>query len=163
MFIIGHHTNKKAPRRRGKGRVGVAGVSCGGITPAWAGKSVRRRPRSYQRRNHPRMGGEKSSQPLCLLWMRGSPPRGRGKERSFSCPTAFTGITPAWAGKRFGGLRRACVPGDHPRVGGEKCGFCHYGAARSRITPAWAGKRNRFCMGFTSYEDHPRVGGEKHP
>ena len=47
------------PHGRGKAGCRLTAVCCGGITPAWAGKSC---PESSQRRqiqDHPRMGGEK--------------------------------------------------------------------------------------------------------
>ena len=90
-----------------------------------------------------------------------SPPRMRGKakNRCRSCP--LTRITPACAGKRLVRLTKKPLPGDHPRVCGEK--FCNSssvwsltgspprmrgkggGLPRPRfgggITPAYAGKR----------------------
>ena len=111
----------------------------------------------------------------------GSPPRGRGKGVSNVLVPEKFGITPAWAGKSASPGFSGFLPGDHPRVGGEKfVDESHFyknlgspprgrgkvaGAAcrdlLGGITPAWAGKRrctaacNRLCW------DHPRVGGEK--
>ena len=52
--------------------------------------------------------------------MEGSPPRGRGKVELSVCQCFGAGITPAWAGKRQGGLPAVRKNRDHPRVGGEK-------------------------------------------
>ena len=169
------------PRGRGKE---VADEGIGGIiriTPAWTGKS---RPAAFRRWpewDHPRMGGEKQTQPTETGRPLGSPPHGRGKAPA-RCPLmCCTRITPAWAGKS--GCRRFSESWkrDHPRVGGEKIlepsmGVGNFGSpphgrgkvVRSGvhrccrgITPAWAGKRcssGRCCM---RQRDHPRVGGEK--
>ena len=73
------------------------------------------------------------------------------------------------------------IPGDHPRVGGEKIvlrikveviegspprgrgkvDFLAEDPARAGITPAWAGKSARCASGGDLLKDHPRVGGEK--
>ena len=108
------------PRGRGKATFYPL-VSLGlGITPAWAGKSVRSehgRPRLW---DHPRVGGEKRRLSECAQWAEGSPPRGRGKENQLNPQNHPKRITPAWAGKSDE-LRSVFVHvGDHPRVGGEK-------------------------------------------
>ena len=51
------------PHGRGKVVVVAAFGCCRRITPAWAGKSSRRRCVCRCRRDHPRMGGEKPSAP----------------------------------------------------------------------------------------------------
>ena len=66
------------------------------------------------------MGGEKSGIPAAITLAQGSPPRGRGKGRLSILSSIATGITPAWAGKRYGCDRGAQSQKDHPRVGGEK-------------------------------------------
>ena len=71
-----------------------------GITPAWAGKSFSMTARGRVRKDHPRVGGEKS---VCGHRGRtplGSPPRGRGKDLFPFFRLFVTRITPAWAGKR---------------------------------------------------------------
>ena len=85
---------------RGKVTVNPDGSVTHGITPAYAGKSVY----TY----------------LILESCTGSPPPMRGK--AFFRKTFFTGrrITPAYAGKRGGRLRRHCESEDHPRLCGEK-------------------------------------------
>ena len=92
------------------------------------------------------------------------------------------GITPACAGKSRGTPFRRTSGRDHPRVCGEKSGFCqrsilHLGSpprmrgkeqrmreARNSagITPAYAGKSGEYMAGEDQYGDHPRVCGEKY-
>ena len=75
-----NHTQGSPPRGRGKGGNLPGRVRPQGITPAWAGKSLRAgstaRPKG------------------------GSPPRGRGKGLRWSGYAQNHGITPALAGKR---------------------------------------------------------------
>ena len=89
-----------------------------------------------------------------------SPPRMRGKDGVSGACHSPPGITPACAGKSNIATTQPCLPGDHPRVCGEKCldGIAHGMIAgspprvrgkdvdplglvrRLRITPAYAGK-----------------------
>ena len=91
------------------------------------------------------------------------------------------GITPAWAGKSASPGFSGFLPGDHPRVGGEKISmsstvFFWQGSpphgrgkdaefvvtvAGGGITPAWAGKSRTSTGSCHFWEDHPRMGGEK--
>ena len=90
------------PRRRGKE---VADEGIGGIiriTPAWAGKRSTGPPLTQTTVDHPRVGGEKELPDYRTVKAWGSPPHGRGKANRHSVPSGFTGITPAWAGKRSG-------------------------------------------------------------
>ena len=128
------------------------------------------------------MGGEKSPGRALRCCIRGSPPRGRGKEtRPLLCRFS-SGITPAWAGKsrpvspphrphrdhpRMGGEKRQALSAAHgsagspPRGRGKIHGVaCHIDAVA--ITPAWAGKRPSHCSERRRSQDHPRVGGEKY-
>ena len=169
------------PHRRGKGHGCHQTAVVVGITPAWAGKSCWSSSSGSKVRDHPRVGGEKEleGKPPLRLW--GSPPRGRGKGGKSFTGNMFTGITPAWAGKRQVIFRTNAVPGDHPRVGGEKIpveqnevgigGSPPRGRGKAflfgdfdiqrRITPAWAGKSEGTDCARAENGDHPRVGGEK--
>ncbi len=49
------------PHGRGKGLLGGGLTGLGGITPVWAGKSVRLKSIRWQAWDHPRVGGEKIS------------------------------------------------------------------------------------------------------
>ena len=46
------------------------------------------------------MGGEKCWPLVGMIWLIGSPPRGRGKEDRNNGTAWLYRITPAWAGKR---------------------------------------------------------------
>ena len=70
------------------------------ITPAYAGKSLRKQGKQRYFEDHPRLCGEKVQ--ICIFQ------QFRG------------GITPAYAGKRQGKIRRCAVREDHPRLCGEK-------------------------------------------
>ena len=127
------------------------------------------------------MGGEKKDNPDEWSEVQGSPPRGRGKVAYKWLLVTFTGITPAWAGKRQKLAVCRVSHGDHPRVGGEKgkagallfrqIGSPPRGRGKetrpllcrfsSGITPAWAGKSRPVSPPHRPHRDHPRMGGEK--
>ena len=90
------------------------------ITPAWAGKSFSITARGRVRRDHPRVGGEKPQALPIRQALKGSPPRGRGKDVKGNRWDKLPGITPAWAGKSVLTILLAYSGKDHPRVGGEK-------------------------------------------
>ena len=108
------------PRGRGKVAYTARYTTKKRITPAWAGKRKNSEFTGHQRKDHPRVGGEKRFLISFAVRNTGSPPRGRGKVRCAIILPPYRGITPAWAGKRFPGSAPAALPGDHPRVGGEK-------------------------------------------
>ena len=113
-------------------------------------------------------------------WLRGSPPRMRGKLRNRETCAEQHGITPADAGKTSGACRGCGASGDHPRGCGENRHSCgrfrkapgspprmrgkplqHLGYSRQdRITPADAGKTNFSSTGINTEWDHPRGCGE---
>ena len=112
--------------------------------------------------------------------MRGSPPRGRGRQPPSLPLRALRGLTPAWAG-----TARATVPSTsrvraHPRVGGDG-GIVHElqfrapgspprgrgrrvqidgRPGRMGLTPAWAGTALLGCVRTGDIRAHPRVGGD---
>ncbi len=90
------------PRGRGKGSLCFCILVCFGITPAWAGKSCIPSAVAYFSGDHPRVGGEKPDLLAAISSVLGSPPRGRGKVPETYRYVAGYGITPAWAGKRYG-------------------------------------------------------------
>ena len=71
-----------------------------GITPACAGKSRPGRGAGTPYRDHPRVCGEKKVSRDGVAYKWGSPPRMRGKEHLVEGQAIFSGITPAYAGKR---------------------------------------------------------------
>ncbi len=84
-----------SPHGRGKDDTAVQLGARAGITPAWAGKSVSRRPRWTHTGDHPRVGGEKCVPVSWATGPAGSPPRRRGKVPQRRAPCCAAGITPA--------------------------------------------------------------------
>ena len=162
LFHASSLTNSRGspPRRRGKVLRSSWTICRTGITPAWAGKSMRPRSLGCGQRDHPRVGGEKKPGGTAVQAAPGSPPHGRGKEGAQLAGLLLPGITPAWTGKSAGLALLLPRAGDHPRMGGEKrvrpevlpsgqgspprgrgkVSGKPTGANYARITPAWAGK-----------------------
>ena len=90
------------------------------ITPAYAGKSLRRAKHHFAQKDHPRVCGEKKFGMNGFETKTGSPPRMRGKATVFRPQDIYTRITPAYAGKSIALNGRVIVRKDHPRVCGEK-------------------------------------------
>ena len=88
------------PRWRGKAVKFRCTCGLQRITPAWAGKSKLALCTPSCPTDHPRVGGEKQTGTVYAVLPYGSPPRGRGKDRTNGKCTCNNGITPAWAGKR---------------------------------------------------------------
>ena len=127
------------------------------------------------------MGGEKTESSSASMNPRGSPPRGRGKERRVVDHHPLPGITPAQAGKSRAWSWQCSRCRAHPRMGGEKpnsrrMSSCRVGSPPHRrgkggsrrivcaqigITPAQAGKSANLVVHGVLVQDHPRVGGEK--
>ena len=169
------------PRMRGKVTLLYALADREGITPAYAGKSLRRIRLDRVPRDHPRVCGEKPGSKQPENPHQGSPPRMRGKGARCHAVYAEIGITPAYAGKRREIFLLYHVGEDHPRVCGEKsfktstsCGYkgspprmrgkggaFYVCCSFSGITPAYAGKSQTTRRVFPVLRDHPRVCGEK--
>ena len=170
------------PLTRGKGEFPPTMISEFGITPAYAGKSVRGGLFCYPRWDHPRLRGEKKKRIIPQLLTPGSPPLTRGKEITAQAVTRGDGITPAYAGKSSLHKRREHAAGDHPRLRGEKPesamprrkargsppltrgkdGDVVCLDRRHGITPAYAGKSQQVRKYRRNDRDHPRLRGEKH-
>ena len=84
---------------RGKVSFVSAVVICGGITPAYAGKSDNEGGRCQLRRDHPRLCGEKPIRHGRKATATKSPPPMRGKAVPRKTQLLQNGITPAYAGK----------------------------------------------------------------
>ena len=127
------------------------------------------------------MCGEKQWHSTTKAFVRGLPPRVRGKETKRGLDNKDRGITPACAGKSLCQHRTHACHGDYPRVCGEKQ-LCHYmlcqplglpprvrgkvtgffGLFRlNGITPACAGKSFALFSMVYLRLDYPRVCGEK--
>ena len=166
---------------RGKGIPTTRQSRRSGITPAYAGKSIRLNFYARYCQDHPRVCGEKTFTVRNVEGVEGSPPRMRGKGSATIISQRLGGITPAYAGKSKTGRLHCAVRPDHPRVCGEKhpSQFLRSvlpgspprmrgkvislfsGLYSLRITPAYAGKRYANGGASTPGGDHPRVCGEK--
>ena len=89
------------PRMRGKAWADYRMKPNRGITPAYAGKSSFFCLLHRVVRDHPRVCGEKGQRPDSREQNQGSPPRMRGKGCGGHSFLPFSGITPAYAGKRL--------------------------------------------------------------
>jgi hypothetical protein len=128
------------PRMRGKAPL-RAWIGCApGITPAYAGKRHERSSSRTNRRDYPRVCGEKADNDYDEKPIEGSPPRMRGKGPLPRDALPALGITPAYAGKSlWSGSVRVWV-WDHPRVCGEKVAVCHDHASGVGSPPRMRGK-----------------------
>ena len=90
---------RSPPRVRGKDAESLLPGWGGGITPAYAGKSARILKRRTEKRDHPRVCGEKLKFGTNVTKNPGSPPRVRGKGIVHVFVPEKLGITPAYAGK----------------------------------------------------------------
>ena len=87
------------PRMRGKELQSEENMTCGRITPAYAGKRLRPEKDGSPSWDHPRVCGEKLLVLVRLTYRMGSPPRMRGKAHFNFVGVLLPGITPAYAGK----------------------------------------------------------------
>ncbi len=169
------------PRARGEGTPRHFQTPAAGITPACAGRRLRRIKLHRFHEDHPRVRGEKAASDGKSCISEGSPPRARGEGFAYIEKTSATGITPACAGRSLKQFVALFQHGDHPRVRGEKRLrlFFHAleigspprargeaGADRAeshpeRITPACAERRVIVSSYMPPAWDHPRVRGEK--
>ena len=150
------------------------------ITPAGAGKTLRRTHLFNVQWDHPRRCGENRDELYVGCPQGGSPPQVRGK--LFLCwrTSRTCGITPAGAGKTPHPIRSLRSLQDHPRrcgenpmrataaandagsppqVRGKLLNKRHCGC-KIRITPAGAGKTSQINRTVMLSWDHPRRCGE---
>ena len=107
------------PRVRGKLCTLLRVELLNGITPACAGKTYELKEPLIISWDHPRVCGENMFERVLTVYMRGSPPRVRGKPCPAPPPVASPGITPACAGKTILQFFLTMKERDHPRVCGE--------------------------------------------
>ena len=151
------------------------------ITPACAGKSLLKGVNEHEKKDHPRMCGEKQCDQRDHARNGGSPPHVRGKDPGQLDHLASRGITPACAGKSIRCTSTTRLIRDHPRMCGEKAGIRAGGVCRigspphvrgkapapagfqppAGITPACAGKSRFLGVLCLMFQDHPRMCGEK--
>ena len=108
------------PRVRGEVPLRFADRGFLGITPACAGRSPKRVLICREKRDHPRVCGEKRRSKRRPRQFPGSPPRVRGEGVSAHHVVRDQRITPACAGRRRSFADMATRMEDHPRVCGEK-------------------------------------------
>ena len=151
----------QAPRMRGKELNTVLFIVSDGITPAYAGKSQRRRFPRLTQRDHPRVCGEKPIAKQVKSGVVGSPPRMRGKAHTALPSSLHRKDHPRVCGEKAAqGEYAVRQTGSPPRMRGKVCllkvFFSLFG-----ITPAYAGKRKLLDEIWRTKRDHPRVCGEK--
>ena len=179
-FVVFNAHCGSPPQVRGKLLSRTSRQRRGGITPAGAGKTLRRCRQSRQHRDHPRRCGENPRHHQTRGQSIGSPPQVRGKLSLIENLPTIIRITPAGAGKTA--LRVVCGNPcwDHPRRCGENAdGLSHIESltgsppqvrgkprfveaefCKQGITPAGAGKTCRDYTLCCRHRDHPRRCGE---
>ena len=128
------------PPMRGKVFPSFSSYQTVGITPAYAGKSLKVLRIRRQTRDHPRLCGEKYVLIGCSGCVLGSPPPMRGKVRVISCKCCGNRITPAYAGKRSKESLSCSGSRDHPRLCGEKILFMMFSSMFLGSPPPMRGK-----------------------
>ena len=94
--------------------------------------------------------------------MRGSPPHVRGKVIIPNETMFRTGITPACAGKRKGGVLKKGQVGDHPRMCGEKTSILRLHHVFQGSPPHVRGKVDEVLPGDTFDRITPACAGKSH-
>ena len=132
-----------------------------GITPAYAGKSLRGFAKVMALSDHPRICGEKRSGRRYHKLSLGSPPHMRGKVTKKLYGNDQKRDHPRICGEKFHfAVRIACALGSPPHMRG-KAYSCADFAAHIGITPAYAGKSITKKSKKYKKRDHPRICGEK--
>ena len=108
-----------SPRMRGTPEKDMEPYQTGGIIPAYAGNTFRRRRVRVQGGDHPRVCGEHKRLPRTHTTRPGSSPRMRGTLQRSLDMWYFIGIIPAYAGNTQSNTMRGASVWDHPRVCGE--------------------------------------------
>ena len=132
-----------------------------GITPAYAGKSLRTGFHFFFCWDHPRLCGEKSGDASSQRLPSGSPPPMRGKDAFAFLYHACKRITPAYAGKSFFLRGVRLIRQDHPRLCGEKHAFFVIMYSEVGSPPPMRGKVKQIAVQYAQDGDHPRLCGEK--
>ena len=117
------------PRMREKQRRYCKRWCWGGITPAYAGKTVFFEEQVRFDEDHPRVCGKNYMQGELDFSSAGSPPRMREKRPLMALGRELNRITPAYAGKTKSSLLNLVVVQDHPRV----CGKNHFKSLISNL------------------------------
>ena len=146
---------------RGKDAARKQAVQACGITPAYAGKSIRNQHSPDVPEDHPRLCGEKLRCGFRQLHATGSPPPMRGKVFPQNRINIIVEDHPRLCGEKFvQHLQCYLYTGSPPPMRG-KVPSSYVLGKYGRITPAYAGKSKRFCVMLRTVQDHPRLCGEK--
>ena len=113
-----------------------------GITPACAGKTLRRTAGPDQRRDHPRMCGKDPTPCRKMHGTLGSPPHVRERHEGTAERLCEFRITPACAGKTNGGFVSVDQDKDHPRMCGKDVTNYHWFKKSSGSPPHVRERRN---------------------
>ena len=111
-----------------------------GSPPRVRGKVKVQSTLRLERRDHPRVCGEKRKTGAVPAPLPGSPPRMRGKGEEGLRRCLSERITPAYAGKRVRHRRISKPTRDHPRVCGEKGSSTFWSRNHSGSPPRMRGK-----------------------
>src|SRR5690606_14699058 len=168
------------PRRRGGHPHHGPGAGPRRNTPASAGRTPTRPPRTARSPEHPRVGGEDYAPCRTTCSLIGTPPRRRGGRAAPVHDVPGDRNTPASAGRTTAAPSASSRASEHPRVGGEDsvvrsssvrgCGTPprRRGGRHERLprdrgprnTPASAGRTTTGRPARPRSSEHPRVGGE---
>ena len=150
-----------------------------GITPAYAGTTLRSSASCRSAWDHPRIRGNHWISPSTRRRPAGSPPHTREPRQDRGRGDRVAGITPAYAGTTGSSAFRGVGLWDHPRIRGNHLHVLHQvlrhpgspphtreplieGVLREiipRITPAYAGTTCSRDSFFKRGGDHPRIRG----
>ena len=125
---------------RGKAPIFFASSVIDRITPAYAGKSIGKPSAATTTQDHPRLCGEKHTDPDAIFRNQGSPPPMRGKDCIYFRSAVDNGITPAYAGKSRSVRHSGILTQDHPRLCGEKAFFLMNSVSETGSPPPMRGK-----------------------
>ena len=165
---------------RGKRQVVANVFGCGGLIPAYAGKTAFQVCSFQWCWAHPRVCGENIVAIPVLDFKKGSSPRMRGKPSVSVFGLTNERLIPAYAGKTRHPIRNGLGVSAHPRVCGENSATNlvtsadqgssprmrgkripeHTGDGTRGLIPAYAGKTVKWWVAFLGVGAHPRVCGE---
>ncbi len=151
-----------------------------GLTPAYAGNTIRGYVQHEISWAHPRIRGEYSVLSDKRYDVMGSPPHTRGIHIADLNDDFGEGLTPAYAGNTDFAYQFVYVTQAHPRIRGEyKSRRCasyggigspphtrgildshHWSRRFTRLTPAYAGNTGYRWMFLRKSQAHPRIRGE---
>ena len=113
------------------------------LIPAHAGKTETVTVRDALVGAHPRACGENTRSRGLSVWMTGSSPRMRGKQRALGLLPVALRLIPAHAGKTERALRMPCGKWAHPRACGENPNVGRASSQHAGSSPRMRGKRRK--------------------